>query len=144
MLSPQSIFSDPDLGELWLSGLKELYSHSKADLVGETSPHVKTNLLMSLFSAWPWFNCLISSLMHGGHVCVCVVWVRSPQTSVFAVHIHGNVCGNTAAAQPGMRYQVCGGACYLSRSPLCDLSWGEALPQPPSCCMKTQTFIRPH
>lgn len=72
MLSPQSIFSDPDLDELWLSGLKELYSHSKADLVGETSPHVKTNLLMSLFSAWPWFNCLTSSLMHGGHVSVCV------------------------------------------------------------------------
>lgn len=72
MLSPQSIFSDPDLGELWLSGLKELCSHRKADLVGETSPHVKTNLLMSLFSAWPWFNSLTSSLMHGGYVCVCV------------------------------------------------------------------------
>lgn len=72
MLSPQSIFSDPDLGELWLSALKELYSHSKADLVGETSPRVKTNLLMSLFSAWLWFNCLTSSLMHGGYVSVCV------------------------------------------------------------------------
>lgn len=55
-------------------------------------------------------------------------------------------CGNTAAARPGMRYQVCIGACYLTRGPdhNVTLSQWESPPQSRSHFIETQVFIHKH
>lgn len=54
--------------------------------------------------------------------CVSVCWVcerfsgpRRPEC--LQVASMETCCENTAAAQPGMRYLVCGEACYLTRAP---------------------------
>ena len=87
----------------------------------------------NFLTVWPVRGCVCVC------VCVCVfsmwrrevVWVFAPHrpqclqaTSMVTRR------GNTAAARPGMRYQVCGGACYLTRGPRsqCDFIPGRGCP----------------
>lgn len=70
--------------------------------------------LQSPVTSWPAHWCVRKSkCLTCGNERVC--FPQRPQC--LQATSMATMCGNTAAALPGMRYQVCGGACYLAKEP---------------------------